>query len=137
MSPGTLHTGLAIIELMLSRATRALCLTASLYDEHEPDFPPFDTWRRAIISGDEKALEDLYSRRPPARIVRGQTETSNLSEEGRFWTGLKAAGLTAVNPKLLSIKVADRKAQLVIRVDAKAGEKNVVGSVAQLWVQHL
>jgi hypothetical protein len=33
--------------------------------------------------------------------------------------------------------MADGTAQLVIRIDAKAGEKNVVGSVAQLWVQQL
>jgi len=137
MSPGTLHTGLAIIELMLLRATVALCLAVSLYGERAPDFPPFDAWRRAIISGDEKALEDSYSRRPPARILRGQNQISDLTEEGRFWTGLKAAGLTAINPKLLSLEMANGKAQVVIRVDAKAGEKNVVGSVAQLWVQQL
>ena len=122
---------------MLLRASFALCLVANLYGERAPDFPPFDSWRRAIISADEKSLEDLYSRRPPARILRGQTEISSLADEGKYWTGLKAAGLTAINPKLLSVKIADGKAQLVIRIDAKAGEKNVVGSVAQLWVQQL
>jgi hypothetical protein len=90
-----------------------------------------------VISGDEKALEELYSRRPPARILRGQTELSNVTEECRYWTSLKAAGLSSVNPKLLSLKTSDGKAQLVIRIDAKAGDKNVVGSVAQLWVQQL
>ncbi len=122
---------------MLLRAMIAVCLVANAYGERTPDFAPFDSWRRAIISGDEKTLEELYSRRPPARILRGQTEIFNLTEEGRYWTSLKAAGLTSVNPKLLSLKVADAKAQLVIRVDAKAGDKNVVGSVAQLWIQQL
>ena len=119
------------------KATVAFCLAASLYAERAPDFPPFDSWRRAVIAGDEKTLEELYSRRPPARILRGQTETADLAEEGRYWTSLKAAGLSSVNPKLLSLKISDGKAQLVIRIDAKAGTRNVVGSVAQLWVQQL
>src|SRR3954451_18517871 len=104
------------------RATVAFCLAASLYAERAPDFPPFDSWRRAVIAGDEKTLEELYSRRPPARILRGQTEMSNVTEEARYWTtSLKAAGLSSVNPKLLSLKVTDGKAQLVIRIDPKAG----------------
>src|SRR3954447_21244828 len=123
---------------MLRRVVLAVCLATGLYGERAPDFPPFDSWRRAVISGDEKTLEELYSRRPPARILRGQTEMSNVTEEARYWTtSLKAAGLSSVNPKLLSLKVSDGKAQLVIRIDAKAGSKNVVGSVAQLWVQQL
>ena len=119
------------------RAKVAFCLAASLYAERAPDFPPFDAWKRAVIAGDEKTLEQLYSHRPPARILRGQNETADLADEGRYWTSLKAAGLSAVNPKLLSLKISDGKAQLVIRIDAKAGTRNVVGSVAQLWVQQL
>ncbi len=119
------------------RASLAFCLAASAYGERPPEFPPFDAWRRAVVSGDQKAIEDLYSRRPPARIVHGQTEVSNLSDESKFWSSLKAGGLSAINPKLLSLKVSDGKAQLVIRIDAKAENKNVVGSVAQLWVQQL
>jgi hypothetical protein len=122
---------------MLLRAILALCLVTSLHGQRAPDFPPFDSWRRAVLTGDEKSLEELYSRRPPARILRGQTEVPSLADEGRFWTSLKTAGLTAINPKLLSLKTADGKAQLVIRVDARAGDKNVVGSVAQLWVRQL
>lgn len=119
------------------RASLAFCLAASAYGERPPEFPPFDAWRRAVVSGDQKAIEDLYSRRPPARIVHGQTEVSNLSDESKFWSSLKAGGLSAIKPKLLSLKVSDGKAQLVIRIDAKAENKNVVGSVAQLWVQQL
>lgn len=122
---------------MLLKVLLATCLAISLYADRAPEFPPFDSWRRAIISGDEKALEELYSRRPQARILRGQTEVSNVTEECRFWTSLKAAGLSSINPKLLSLETKDGKAQLVIRIDAKAGNKNVVGSVAQLWVQQL
>src|SRR4051794_11603823 len=122
---------------MLLRAILAFCLAASLSGEQVPGFAPFDSWRRAVISGDAKALEDLYSRRPPARIVHGKSEVANLAEEARFWSSLKAAGLSSINPKLLSLKVADGKAQVVIRIDAKAADENVVGSVAQLWVQQL
>jgi hypothetical protein len=128
---------LEIIELMLRRVLLAVCLAASLYGESAPEFPPFNSWRRAVINGDEKALAELYSQRPPARILRGQNETSNVTEECRYWTSLKMAGLSSVNPKLLSLKMGDGKAQLVIRIDAKAGNKNVVGSVAQLWIQQL
>src|SRR3954464_3029734 len=122
---------------MLLRAVLAFCLAASLSGERAAEFAPFDSWRRAVISGDQKTLEELYSRHPPARILRRQTETSDLTGEIRYWTSLKAAGLSSINPKLLSLKVSDGKAQVVIRVDAKAGEKNVVESVAQLWVQQL
>src|ERR1700760_1323209 len=121
--------------MWLLRAGLALCLAASAYGERSPDFPPFDAWRRAVISGDQKAIEDLYSRQPPPRIIHGKSEVSSSSEESRFWSSLKAAGLSGINPKLLSLKISDGKAQLVIRIDAKAENKNVVGSVAQLWVQ--
>src|SRR5438270_906517 len=116
--------------MLLSRASLVLCLAASAYSERSPEFPPFDAWRHAVVSGDQKAIEDLYSHQPPARIIHGKSEVSNLSEESKFWSSLKAAGLSSVNPKLLSLKISDGKAQLVIRIDAKAIDKNVVGSVA-------
>src|SRR3954469_11316632 len=119
------------------KVSLALCVAASVYGERAPEFPPFDAWRRAVVSGDQRAIEDLYSRHPPARIVHGQSEVSNLNEESKFWSSLKSAGLSTINPKLLSLKISDGKAQLVIRIDAKAENKNVVGSVAQLWVQQL
>ena len=118
---------LEIIELMFSRVLVAVSLAASLHGERAPDFPPFDYWRRAVVAGDEKTLEELYSRRPPARILRGQTETSNVTEECRYWTGLKAAGLSSVNPKLLSLKISDGKAQSLKLYQSKAEALEAVG----------
>ncbi|MFL6416378.1 MAG: thioredoxin family protein [Bryobacteraceae bacterium] len=119
------------------KATLAVCLAASLHAEQSPEFAPFAAWRRAVIAGDQTALGDLYSRHPPAHILHGKTDVPDLTEETNYWSNLKTAGLTSVNPKLLSLKIAGRKAELVIRIDAKAGDKNVVGSAAQLWVQQL
>lgn len=120
---------------MMLKLLLAVSLAGSL--SGEPAFPPFDSWRSAVVSGNEKGLEELYSRRPPARLLHGKTEIQSLAEECRYWTSLKAAGLSNLNPKLLSVKMANGQAQLVSRIDAKAGDKNVVASMAQLWVQQL
>ncbi len=100
-------------------------------------FKPFDQWRSAVIAGNRNALEELYSRRPPARIMRGKTEELNLDAEIQFWAGLKGYGVTNLNPKLLSLKIANGQAQLVLRVDGEAQGKHIVASVGQLWVQQL
>jgi hypothetical protein len=42
-----------------------------------------------------------------------------------------------VNPKVLSLEEGNGQAQLVLRIDARAGDKKIVASMAQLWVRQL
>jgi thioredoxin 1 len=118
-------------------AACVLAAVAGAVQAAAPAFPPFVQWKSAIISGDRAALENLYSRNPPARALRGRTEIPSLSEEYQYWMSLKAQGITDIQPKILSLEEANGKTQLVLRIDAKAAGRNLVASLAQIWVQQL
>lgn len=117
----------------------AVCALAAAHavEPPAPSFAPFEEWKKAVVSGNEKALESLYSQRPPARLLLGKSQELSLDAECKFWANLKAYGISDVNPKILSLETENRQAQLVLRVDARAGDKKIVASVAQLWVQQL
>lgn len=100
-------------------------------------FPPFEQWKKAVISGNLGALESLYSQNPPAHLLLGKTQEIPLDTECRFWTTLRERGVTDINPEILSLEIANGRAQLVLRIDARAGDKKIVASMAQLWVQQL
>ncbi len=110
---------------------------ASAAESPTPAFTPFEHWRSAVVSGNANALEELYLKQPPARLLLGKDQTLSLDTEVKYWTSLRASGITDVNPKVLSQEQAQGKAQLVLRIDARAGDKKLVASMAQLWVQQL
>jgi thioredoxin 1 len=125
----TPHFSFSAASVLLVVATSARAAT--------PAFPPFIQWRSAVISGNQAALENLYSRNPPARALRGRTEIPSVSDEYRYWTSLKTQGITEIQPKILSLEEANGKAQLVLRIDAKGGGRNLAASMVQIWVQQL
>ncbi len=100
-------------------------------------FAPFEEWRKAVASGDESALKALYLQQPPARILLGKADQSSVDAECRFWVTLGGRGVSAIDPKVLSFETANGKAQIVLRVEARAGDKQIVASLAQLWIQRL
>jgi thioredoxin 1 len=122
---------------LLGIAALALVAAAASEPPAAPGFAPFEQWRKAVVSGDEAALKSLYSQNPPAHILLGKTREVPLDAECQFWTNLKTYGVSDINPKILSFETGNRQAQLVLRVDARAGDKKIVASVAQLWVQQL
>jgi hypothetical protein len=117
----------------------ALCALAAASAVEPPpaSFAPFEEWRKAVLSGNAKALAGLYSEHPPARLLLGKSQELTLDSECKFWGNLNAYGITDVNPKILSLETSNRQTQLVLRIDARAGDKKIVASMAQLWVQQL
>jgi thioredoxin 1 len=106
-----------------------------------PPFAPFRDWSAAVVAGDKAALARLYSTNPPAIARVGETKAISLEQELGFWAGLKSAGVTAFNPKVLEITPLPGKARLLLRVEAvKPGAEPGVGetivtSMVQFWAQ--
>jgi hypothetical protein len=98
-------------------------------------FLPLEQWKAAVLAGDQAALSKLYQTNPPAHLFIDKSE-STVASELDFWASLKANGLTALNPKVLSMTTENGGArQLVLRVQGTKGGNNFVISVAQLWAR--
>jgi len=99
-------------------------------------FTPLAEWKAAVTAGDQAALARLYSANPAAVVQVGKDKVVNLDEELRFWAGLKSAGVTGFNPKLLDITVLEGHTKLRLRIQAvKADGQAVVASMVQIWAQ--
>jgi ketosteroid isomerase-like protein len=104
-------------------------------------FTPLEEWKKAVTAGDPAALAHLYSTNPPAVAQEGTT-TLHLDAELRFWAGLRSAGVTDFNPKVLQITAVPGQTRLLLRIEAvkpagsptSAGQ-NVVVSMLQVWTQ--
>jgi thioredoxin 1 len=105
-------------------------------------FEPLDQWKAAVLAGNKVALSAFYMTSPPARAKTPKGETLDPSEEPTFWSSLKSAGLDHLDVKVLEAKtVQPGVLALVLRFEAgfntSQGEKPVVVSGAQVWVQRL
>ncbi len=100
-----------------------------------PAFAPLAQWKSAVIAGDKEALRSLYTAQPAPMIQAGQ-RTLTLDEELAFWSGLKAAGVHDLDPKLLEVSTRDGATTLVLRVLAvrSDGTQMVAGGL-QKWVR--
>jgi len=104
-------------------------------------FAPFDEWSKAVTAGDRAALAHLYSANPPA-VPQIGNKIEHLDDELRFWAGLRSAGVTEFNPKVLQITGVPGQTRLLLRIEAvkPAGSpagagQPVVLSMVQLWTQ--
>jgi hypothetical protein len=97
-------------------------------------FAPLAAWKAAVVSGDEAALEKLYSTNPPA-IAQAGKERIALKDEWSFWARLKGSGITEINPRVLEINISKDSTQVLLRVSAMSGGSPGVLSMRQAWVQ--
>jgi thioredoxin 1 len=105
-------------------------------------FEPLDNWKAAVLSGDRTALMGLYTTAPPARAKTPKGETLDPAEEPTFWSSLKPAGLDQLDVKVLEAKTLQPGVTaMVLRIEAgirtSGGEKSVVVSGTQVWVEKL
>ena len=105
-------------------------------------FEPLDQWKAAVLAGNKVALSAFYMTSPPARAKTPKGETLDPSEEPTFWSSLKSAGLDHLDVKVLEAKTLQPGVMaLVLRFEAglntSQGEKSVIVSGAQVWVQRL
>lgn len=103
-------------------------------------FEPLDRWRAAVLNGDKTALAALYVSVPGAYTQTRQGKTADPNEEPEFWSQLRAAGLTACNPKILETDSPQADVvQLVLRIDlafhSNSGMQDLIVSATQVWVR--
>src|ERR1700722_18028275 len=65
-------------------------------------FPPFSSWKAAVLSGDKKALKALYVSDPRASAkTPAGTIADPSGEESEFWSRLSSLGLANILAKIL------------------------------------
>jgi hypothetical protein len=103
-------------------------------------FAPLSQWKDAVLSGDKTAVAALYSTVPGVIAITPQGKSSDPGEEPAFWSNVRAAGLTALDPKILERKEPQQgMVLLVLRVyltlqgSANGGEYIV--PMSQEWAQ--
>ena len=101
-------------------------------------FEPLNQWKSAVLSGDRVTLQSLYSPSSMARLPQGDTNDPN--EEPIFWSSLKAAGLTAIDPKILERQIP-KPDQIVLitrvflTIQSNNESKEYIMALTQLWQQ--
>ncbi len=113
---------------------KAFLLFVAFTAAAQTPFSPLETWKAAVDAGDSAALTQLYSKTPPARVLLGK-EDRRVSDEVRYWTGLKAAGVVGVDPEILAITPDGETTRLVLRVRAYRGYSPLVASLALVWTK--
>jgi len=125
----------------------ALFLAGSLANagQRAGAFAPLEEWKAAVVAGDRAGLARLYSANPPAVTQVGNGKTGSLDEELRFWAGLRSAGVTEFNPKVLEIAVLQGHTKLLLRIQAVKADgvqtgggqavQAIVASMVQIWTE--
>jgi len=65
-----------------------ICAAAQGVNLPDPHFAPFEQWKAAVLAGNRKALNSLYSTDPPAKVSTG-TVIHDASADVDFWLRLK------------------------------------------------
>ena len=102
-------------------------------------FPPLEAWREAVLASDKAALTNLYSTNPPAKVVTSAGETG-ASEDVVYWANLKAAGLKALDIKMMLKETTPQGiTQLALRmyltVQTSKGPEDFVVGGSQMWAK--
>jgi thioredoxin 1 len=95
-------------------------------------FAPLQAWTSAVENGDAAALAKLYSDKAEVITNRDKSPVS-LQDELSFWAGLKAHGLTGLNPRLLDVIDVNGKTRLRLRIMASTGDLRQYAGVLQEW----
>jgi thioredoxin 1 len=117
---------------MIARWAGAFLLVLSQF-AGAAQFAPLEAWKSAVANGDPAALAKLYN--PNAKVYSGPNKTPvALPDELAFWSGMKAGGLTGLNPRLLEITTNPDKTQLRLRVSVTSGNVRQYAAIRQEWV---
>jgi thioredoxin 1 len=93
---------------------------------------PLEEWKSAVLNGDRTSLEKLYS--ADAAIQAGDAHIA-LKDEWAFWTGLKKAGMTTFNPRVLEVTTGKSNTRLVLRISIASGNSHLYAMVRQTWAR--
>jgi len=111
------------------------CLPAA-FGQGGSAFAPFDRWTAAVVSGSQSSLAALYSTNPPAQTQMPGGKSADPNEEPMFWSALASKGLSAFDPKILSITHPQPgETAVVLRAEFKLGGQPYTVEGAQVWIQ--
>jgi thioredoxin 1 len=145
----TLRLGWIVVFLLCSRTAAFAQVSAKQSHAERPavtttssGFEPLDLWKAAVVSGDKSALAALYMTSPPVLAKTPQGQTQDPAEEPTYWSSLRHAGLTRLEPKVLEVKnlqpgVKAFVLRYELRFQTPTGEKSAVIEGSQVWVQRL
>jgi thioredoxin 1 len=124
-------------KLLLSLLLVAFAGTA-LAQQSGPDFPPFEKWRSAVLSGDASTLASLYTQSPPPDISTTDKKPVSAQDEVAFWSSWKAKGLTNLSAQVVqqnqpSPDIHTLVLQLTLTTKENGAAKKQYVAMAQNW----
>jgi len=124
----------SIILAVVFSAPHAVGQTAS--SKSATLFPPLESWKAAVIAGNQSALKAMYSSNPPAQVATVSGDSSAEADIA-FWTGLKARRIKLDVQKSESPQpgVQQLLFQAEVHSGAPAGEHVVYVTEVQVWQQ--
>jgi thioredoxin 1 len=110
-------------------------LAGSSFAQGGSAFAPFDRWTAAVVAGNQSSLAALYSTNPPAQTQMPGGKNADPNEEPMFWSALASKGLSAFDPKILSITHPQAgETAVVLRAEFKLGGQPYTVEGAQVWI---
>ena len=94
-----------------------------------------------MLEGNSSALEDLYSKIPPAQVKFSPGgQSADPDEEPQFWSALASRGIANLNPKILEIERPEPGAvalvlRIVFTLRTDSGVQPFRLSASQVWIQ--
>jgi thioredoxin 1 len=113
--------------------------TSARHAAAKSSFEPLERWKEAVLSGNPSMIASLYSTNPPA-VVATQAGQVGSSQDVTYWSGMKAAGLIGLDPKILVRDITPQGINhLVLRiyltVQTSSGPQDFVIGASQYWAQ--
>jgi thioredoxin family protein len=102
-----------------------------------PSFPPLEHWKTTIIAGNARAIQQLYSSEPPARVTvlaKGSTEISP-AQDVEFWAGLRARRISLKVSQSTAPQPGLQEVTFQASVTPAAPGRTLYVLEAQLWQQ--
>jgi thiol-disulfide isomerase/thioredoxin len=122
----------------------AFISTMSLLCAAQQTTPPglaavLDQWKSAVTSGDDAALQNLYSANPPGYVASADGKQLPVSSETDFWRQTRAAGTIGIATKVLDSSEKSGamlvKLEVSFRTMTPAGTRQRYVLEQQAWQQ--
>ncbi len=93
------------------------------------DFPPFQQWLGAVLTGDATTLKAIYSTDPAAQI-RVKTVMHEADADTSFWLGLKSP---TIKVEIVRLIVRPTRANIIFRAHVTSGGQTFAVTDDQTW----
>jgi len=119
----------------MSRSRTAFLLFLLSLPLAAQEFAPLESWKAAVLAGDDAALRALYSVIPPAVIQSPKKQPIALEDEFRFWEGFKAQGLSSLKIEISKLDAGPFPGSQQVSFETELRLKTPSGPKTQYVVQ--